>query len=223
MREFPQTVLYRSRITLSVVEFQINTEYNKSKPQRPIIGEFSSNEFNFETIDDKYLPLYQLISRYYRNAEIGYDTVDEFLLRFNDKWHNTLYKYQSLLDDTGNLQIGSSHGAESKTTDKNTILHGYTDTYKRNGKNTTGTNGESKSQNSVTQLEKGVSNATTETEYGEGATTERKMNGETDTRETDNTRKMNDLEAADIRQYLEKTFGQIFIDEFHDLFMEVLD
>lgn len=221
---FPNWTLYKTRVTMGVVEYQLNANYNSGHSRKPIIGEFaSSTVFNFETIPDNLLPLYNLVSRYYHNAEIGFETVDEFIQRFNDKWHNAVFKIKTLLSETGDFQIGSIFDVESSTRDENTLQHGYTDTYQRNGKNTTGTSGSGKAQNSVTQLEKTESKGQTETTYGEGATTTREMNGKTDTRETTNTRKTKDIEAEDIRQYLEMNFGQLFIEEFHTLFMEVIE
>ncbi len=224
MREFPNRLLYQTRITMGVVEYQLNAEYNKGGDKRPIIGKFTSADtFSFDSIPANLIPLYNLVSRYYRNAEIGFETAEEFIERFNGRWGNAVYKIKTLLSETGDFQIGSVFGVESSTLDNNTIKHGYTDTYKRNGDNTTETSGEGKNQNSVTQLEKSDSKGNSKTTYGEGSTTERVMNGETDTRDTKNTRNTKDIEAEDIRQYLEKNYGQLFIEEFHTLFMEVID
>lgn len=221
MIPFPQTVLYGERITMSVVESTYIKEYEAGE-QNTLLGSFASNgKWTIKgNVTDVETFLYTVISNYYANAEISADDMNQWVRRFN-AYFNSYSAYYAKLFKDGAPILGEHAEHTRNIDDQNTIKHGYTETYKRNGTNKSSGSGEGKQQNALTNREINSFNNSGSVEFGEGAETSRVMNGETDQRITNATYTENKVSMDDIEKYIGADVVAKWIDAFHPLFMEV--
>lgn len=225
MITFPQTALYKTRITFSRAEGMWNSVYkNPTENTRSLYGKFNKESGNFSrsslagTGKDY---LYDLISNYYADCEIGYDDINTFVRRFNSIFDLQYERFNAVLKDN-HLQIGTTENEHRYVEDDNTLNNGYTENYQRTGNNTTTSKNEGSSQNAVTQLTKDKGENTNTTIYGEGYDITRSRDGKTDERRTTTNFNKTIIEFNDVLKYLETDFVTKWIDGFHSLFMEVL-
>ncbi len=220
-RQFPQTVLYHERITMSLVEAQYTKYYPDIEGQMaPLLGSLNGMEWTRASVDNTEAAFYDVISQYYANSEISCDDIDYWVKRFNAIF-NIKYAEMRLFIDSRAIPFGNTETMERHITDQNTFGHTVQDVYKRNGSNTTKDTRKSGVQNAVTNLEKSEGESTGETTYGEGSSNMRTWSN-SDNRQTDTNYTRTEITAADIARYFDTDMLGRWIDAFHALFMEVL-
>lgn len=237
---FPYSNMYAPRLTFGKIEQEYIDTY-ELPATCPLIGSFvtkqldnGENGYVFEhdtsydddTDDNKtFNALYNILRDYWYTSDIGFDDSETFVKRFNAYWRMHKDRYFKLVKDyiAHATPLGSTEQENRDVTDKNTLNNGYTDSVHRETETTLDhdTTAESKNRQAYLQDDKGTLDGTDTFTADETYT--RKRDGATDVRETKTTynRTLNSLD--DYVKYInELRIVDMWVDEFHKLFLEVL-